>query len=590
MIPPRDLSIRHKLFIAFFFLVLLVLCIFLLVNTFLSIRENEGQALRSARQVFAQTQALLSYKTESVRNLLYLLATNQALQELFERKPSYYRQEIGRWPIDSQSLGRILYSTNVNPDISAIRLYMKYGLASIFQNDIYAPLAAAQKETWFLHALTADQRLYWYLGESSQPGSHDPVLHAVRGVFGSQNLTELTGIIQFDIPLARFSSILSNAILTESSQAVLVNADGKLISCAGAEAAASYPAIWDAIRSLRQGDLAGASWQTIPARRGKVLVGSQAVASTDWTLLMILPYRDIVRLSARPARQMAFVLLLIIPLTLVLAFFVSRSATRRIQNLIAEMNKVVQGDFAVSLEHGTNDEIGQLSRRFAFMISEVEHLLEEKYRLGKEVKQRELAALQAQINPHFLYNTLDLINWMAIRHGAGEIRGLVSALSRFYRLSLGKGEDTVTLREELDHARTYVEIQNMRYGNAVKLLVDVPDSLLDCHILKLVIQPLVENAILHGIMHTDNETGIVRIRGQRMSEALEVLVEDDGVGMQQQKVEEVLSGNAPSDDHHGYGVRNIHARLKLNYGPEYGLSYRSSPGCGTTVTVRIPWG
>ncbi|HVO40320.1 MAG TPA: sensor histidine kinase [Spirochaetia bacterium] len=584
---PRDLSIRHKLFITFFLLVLLFLCVFLLVNTLLSVRENERQALRSARRVFAQTEALLDYKTESVRNLLYLLATNPVVQDLLERRPSYYRQEIGRWPIDSQALGRILYSLNVNPDITAVRFYMKYGLASVFQNDSYVPLDAARNEPW-LRALSAERRTAWFLGEPSQGASTAPVLHAVRGVYGTQDLTELIGVIQFDIPLPRIADILANAVITESATALLVGANGDVVSSAGAWSPAAFASIWDSVRSSRQGDFTGESWLTLPSPGGKLLVGTQGVADSDWILLLALPSRDIVRLSARPARQMAFVLALIIPLTLVLAYVASRSATRRIQGLIAEMNKVVQGDFSVSLDPGNNDEIGQLTRRFAFMVSEVEQLLDEKYRLGKEVKQRELKALQAQINPHFLYNTLDLVNWMAIRRDAPEIRSLVSSLSRFYKLSLGRGEDTVTLRDELDHARTYVEIQNMRFGNAIRLLVDVPPSLDRCPILKLVIQPLVENAILHGIMPTESEKGTIRISGQTVDSAVVVSVQDDGVGMSAEKLQAVLSGDAPSQDHHGFGVRNIHSRLQLSYGPGFGLSFHSTPNGGTTVVVRVP--
>src|SRR5208337_1776534 len=271
------------------------------------------------------------------------------------------------------------------------------------------------------------------------------------------------------------------------------------------------------------------------------LVGTEAIEGTDWVLMLVLPNRDIVRLSARPAQKMLFVFAFMTPLTLFLAFFVSRSATKRIKGLISRMDRVVQGDFSITLDPGNRDEIGQLTERFNFMIAEVEQLIEEKYRLGKEVKNLELKALQAQINPHFLYNTLDLINWMSVRHNAGEIRTLVTALSRFYKLSLGRGEDTVLLRDELEHARTYVEIQNMRYENSIELAIDAPPDILECRVLKLVLQPLVENAIFHGIMMKKEERGIIRTTGERTDGGLLLSVVDDGVGMSEEKARRILS-------------------------------------------------
>jgi two-component system sensor histidine kinase YesM len=217
-----------------------------------------------------------------------------------------------------------------------------------------------------------------------------------------------------------------------------------------------------------------------------------------------------------------------------------------------------------------------------------EQLVEDKYRLGQAVKQLELKALQAQINPHFLYNTLDLINWMSAKYKAEEIRALVSALSKFYKLSLSGGEDTVRVRGELEHVQAYVQIQNMRYADCIRLILNVPEPLLDYPILKLVIQPLVENAIFHGIRHKADENGIIEINGEIQNEVLCLHVRDDGVGMPEERVNGILSAHPHTENHHGYGVRNIDERLRLRYGAGFGLSFRSAPGEGTTVTVRIP--
>ena len=331
-------------------------------------------------------------------------------------------------------------------------------------------------------------------------------------------------------------------------------------------------------------------WGTAVVDGRKYQFGSTLVASSDWTFVLAVPEQDVARMSARPAQLMLIVFLVMSPLPAFLAFFVSRSATRRIQTLIGTMDRVVAGDFSVKLDPGDKDEFGQLTERFNYMTLEIEQLLDQKFVLGKEVKNLELRALQAQINPHFLYNTLDLINWMAVRCGSEEIAGVVNSLSRFYRLSLSGGEDTVALSEELEHARTYVAIQNMRYEDKIALHVQIPQAFMDRPILKLVIQPLVENSIFHGIMAKPDERGAIWIEARRDEDDIVIHVRDDGIGVEEAEIESILVGTHTSGDHHGYGVRNIHERLELNYGAGHGLRFRSRPGEGTTVEFRVPIG
>jgi two-component system sensor histidine kinase YesM len=584
-----DLGIRQKLFISYFMLVLFFLCLYLVINSVLVVNENKKQVLRSAEHVFGQTRDYLQYKTESVRNLLYFLTSNTTVQELFERRARYYHENIGRWPIDSQAFEKLSYLTTFNPDIVGIKFFMSYGLASVFQNETFISLSQVQNATWYRRLLRNERRIYWYAdpGGAKSTGYGGALLHAARSVLNSQNIKELTGVVQFDISPAILHATLGNAGLTESSFALLINADGEVVDSTGAVSAENAAAFWGRLGALRGGDFGAESWDTMTLARSTYLVGTQAIEGTDWVLMLVLPNRDIVRLSARPAQRMLFVFAFMTPLTLFLAFFVSRSATKRIKGLISRMDRVVQGDFSVTLDPGNRDEIGQLTERFNFMIAEVEQLMEEKYSLGKEVKNLELKALQAQINPHFLYNTLDLINWMSVRHDAEEIRTLVTALSRFYKLSLGRGEDTVPLRDELEHARTYVQIQNMRYENAIELVIDTPPGISECRVLKLVLQPLVENSIFHGIMLKKEERGVVRITGERAGEDLLLCVEDDGVGMTAERLGQILTNGALASDRHGYGVRNIHERLQLNYGPEFGLSFESCEGKGTKVRIRM---
>ncbi len=571
----RDLSIRTKLFLSYSALASFLIVLLLAANAVMTTRESERQALRSARQVFEQTRAYVEFKMESAANLLYLLATSGTVQTLLERKAEYYREDIGRWPIDLQALEQVALPTNVASFVSGVRFYMKDGLASVYQNDEILRLESAEQEPWFA-PLTAQRRgVYWAAG-----GSGSGQVHAARCVFSPQDFGELIAIIRLDVPAGALEAILGNALLSDSAAAALVDAEGRLVCATGA-------------RGMLQASAAGApadgSWRTVRVGGERLLVGTQAIRGSDWALLLQVPYDDIMRMTVGARRQVILVSLLMIPLALGLALLVSASATRRIASLIAKTKRVVAGDFVVERgeEPVNSDEIGQLTRSFDHMVGEVERLMQDKYALGQEVKSLELKALQAQINPHFLHNTLDLINWMSLRADAPGISSLVNALSRFYRLSLSRG-DTICLRDELEHVGAYFQIQNMRYGEALRLIIDVPGDLQGLPMLKLVLQPLVENAIFHGIMATERETGTVRITGELRDGDLCLRVSDDGAGMSEERLRELRSGQLGTQDHHGYGVRNIHERLVLSHGPGAGLEFESIAGRGTTVTVRIP--
>jgi len=199
----------------------------------------------------------------------------------------------------------------------------------------------------------------------------------------------------------------------------------------------------------------------------------------------------------------------------------------------------------------------------------------------------ELKALQAQINPHFLYNTLDMANWLAMKYNAEDIRVLISSLSDFYKLSLSNGEDFISVRNEIEHVSAYVRIQNMRFRDKIDLRVDVPEELMDYRTLKLLLQPLVENAILHGIMEKITQTGTIWIRGKMDGDTIELIVEDDGIGMDDDTVRGILDGTLKKKIG-GYGMRNIHNRLELIFGYPFGLTVESRIGEGTKAKVRIP--
>ncbi len=264
-------------------------------------------------------------------------------------------------------------------------------------------------------------------------------------------------------------------------------------------------------------------------------------------------------------------------------WFFTSNISGRIRRLSGAMEEVEQGNLGVEMADDQLDEIGDLSRGFNHMVGELRYLIEEVYKGKIRQKKYEMTALRAQINPHFLYNSLSLINWKALEIGADDISKATLALSRYYRTSLNKGKNVMSIREEIDNVRAYLEIQEMFHDYSFQVNIEVAEEILELETLNLVLQPLAENAIVHGIDRKRQGKGILTVTGELEDSCVLLKVSDNGVGMNQEKAERIISSKSS-----GYGLRNVNSRIKLQYGEEYGLSVQSIEGLGTEITVRFP--
>ncbi|AZN42880.1 sensor histidine kinase [Paenibacillus albus] len=271
-----------------------------------------------------------------------------------------------------------------------------------------------------------------------------------------------------------------------------------------------------------------------------------------------------------------------------LSFLLSFTFIRPIQKLTANMKQVEQGDFNIRADVLQPNEIGRLAKTFNLMIGKIKDLMHQIVQEQETIRTSEIKALQSQIQPHFLYNTLDSIIWMAETNKMGEVVTMTTSLSRLLRSSIGKGEEEVPLSVELEHVSNYLMIQSMRYKKKFTYAIDVEPELHDCRILKVILQPLVENAIYHGIKKMV-EVGHIRIYAKRDGDTLAISVSDNGLGMSQETVQSLTEEALAPASSRGVGVWNVHNRLRIYYGAEYGLSYVSELEEGTIATLRIPF-
>lgn len=398
------------------------------------------------------------------------------------------------------------------------------------------------------------------------------------------NGEKVLGVCSISIDGERIAQVMENANITSNGLVYLVNAEGEGV-------VPSDEVLFEELRGWDSLPLSGEEnvWESVRIGRAEYYADREDIEDTGWQMVSLIPVREYdgqFRSLVMSAMVAVTVMMIMI---MVVSYFLSNYYVGRLKKLSMEMKHLQDGDLNVqipSIQEG--DEVEEVYRNFNFMVGEVRRLLREHFELGKDARVAELRALQAQINPHFLYNTLDLINWIAMDYKAEDIEKIAWNLARFYRLSLNHGKDLISIGEEVEHVQVYINIQKFHYDDAVHLEVDVPEELKVLACLNIILQPFVENAILHGI----GERAEIRqchivIRVQRQGKDILFSVKDDGPGMTEQQMKDAVDLNI-NQIKGGYGIKNINFRIKLCFGEEYGVRYESVLGEGTTAFILIP--
>lgn len=394
---------------------------------------------------------------------------------------------------------------------------------------------------------------------------------------------EELGICSISVSAKYFQDIMKNANITSEGLVYLMSENGRMIT-------SSNSSILQKMQ--KKGILLNYGAELFMEKRKEgqkeYYITRQNVDGASWQMILIIPeneYEDQYRFLWLSAALMLGSMIAVIVL---MSYLLSGYYVGRLKKLNVEMTGLESGNLNANLPITTEeDEIEEIYHNFNGMVQEVQRLMQEHYQLGKEVKMAEVRALQAQINPHFLYNTLDLINWISMDYGAEEIGTLTWNLARFYRLSLNHGKSLISIGEEVEHVEVYVNIENYHFDNAISLEVDVPEELKSYACLNIILQPFVENTIVHGIAEKpDIESCEIRICARREEQDIVFSVQDDGPGVDVKEMQKETQQDIRTAQH-GYGVRNINFRLKLCFGEKYGVTYLESEK-GTHVEIKIP--
>lgn len=395
-----------------------------------------------------------------------------------------------------------------------------------------------------------------------------------------------------------FQQMYHSELESGLSHLYVMDADGRIVSDPvpsniGMQADANRYAT-----ALRDGSASGMWWGDGKGEKTAYLYSR--MEQTGWLIVAEIGKRKLgSQVPGKTTYGALSVTVNLLLLSALLYWFINR-ITRHIRKLNGAIAEVAGGNLVVETSIRTGDEIQNLAEGFNAMVRRLSELMNETYQLGVRRKEAELNSLQAQINPHFLYNTLESINWeaMLLTNGPNKVSEMVTALSDLLRLSINKGREIVTFQEEIDHVKNYLILQKERYADKFEVEWNVDPRLYEYRTLKLILQPLVENAIYHGLELKEG-TGVIRIGGKLEEDGVRVTIEDDGLGMSAGQLAQVRQSLLPEDAANrgesgkrgaggSIGISNVHERIQLYYGEFYGIEVESEPNAGTRVTIRLP--
>ena len=313
------------------------------------------------------------------------------------------------------------------------------------------------------------------------------------------------------------------------------------------------------------------------------------IGSTDWRMAWIVPQASIMAQSRHVIFQFALIYSFMAILVLIVGIVMSNTIVGRIKSLRNQMRQIkTERPKPLTLMPG-KDEVGELIETYNYMVERINTLLDDTVQAADGLRKGEIKALRAQVDPHFLYNTLDMIKWLIKAGSNDKALEAIMALSRFYRLTLNRGNLTATVTAELEHVSLYVELMNMRFDEKIEYLVDIPEDILEYEIPPIIFQPIVENAIQHGIFERPSKSGKIIITGWSDEDTLYFLISDDGIGMTAEQISQLMLMKTEDSTAVGIGVYNTHRRVQMMCGrDDCGLFYTSEYGKGTDVTFRIP--
>ncbi len=534
--------------------------------------------------VMEENQILIDQVNRSVANYL---------KTVMKLSDSLYYSIIKNADLSDPSVGErfnLLYENNMD-QTDSIALFSADGelLESVPALRVRNNLDVT-REAWFSYTLDRTENQHFFLPQVQQifESSSDQyrwVIPMTRVVEITKGTDTVQGILLIHLNYTGLKLLLDGVTLGNEGYIYLIDGNGEIIYHPRAQLIDSGLEHENnrAVSEYRD----GIYQETFHGEERVITVKS--VGYTGWKLIGVAPRQTVSLNSLKTQLLVVFVAAFILFLMSLVNSYISSRITTPIRKLELSVNEIEKGNLNAKVDAEGSYEIRHLGQSVQNMAKQIQVLMADIVSEHEKKRKQEFDTLQSQINPHFLYNTLDIIVWMIENEKPDQAVKAVTALARFFRISLSRGKSIITVKDELEHVRNYLMIQHMRFKNRFSYTIEAEDEVLELASLKLMLQPLVENAIYHGMEFMDGD-GEIFISAWKEGEDLYLKVSDNGLGMTEEQVARLFSDtpHTGSSRGSGIGVKNVNERIRLYFGSEYGLSIESEPDEGTVVTIHLP--
>lgn len=573
--PFNNLRLREKLFVMFLLGAIIPLLFFVLYSYQTIKNELSDQMYTNSVSSVAQINSNLENKLDAYTKLsatLYLNTTLRAyLTNNYTEDPSLY---VDAYQYINNTFSNML---TTNPDIHSISIYINND--SLPADGIYIKKMddAFRRSAVYRSLLNTYGNVRFV---ATPPAVDQPSMFTLTRMLNISNLDNAYGILTINILESDIFRLMEKE--TSEKTTLIVN-DSGIIMSAKDKTMLNRPLqqyVTDKFPSGSQGRFDSTF-------NGEKMLVVYNTTKFGWKSVALVPYSSFLAKANNTAKRILIYALISFGVMALLIYVTARLFTKRVEYLVGMIRRIEREEFdLVDIRPLGRDEIGQLGNVLRKMAQRLSNLISDVYKKEIDKREAEMNVLQAQINPHFLYNTLASISSLAIRNSDQRMNKMVTDLAKFYRISLNKGKSKISIHEEIQLTRYYIAIQQVRFADLIRVHYQIDESVLPCPIVKLTLQPFVENAMNHAIW--DDKLGIsIMIKVYREGPDIILKIIDDGMGMRMRGEsgnELPISGDTLS----GYGIRNVDNRIKLLYGDSYGVSIYSRLGIGTTVTIRIP--
>ncbi|UFJ63039.1 sensor histidine kinase [Anoxybacillus sediminis] len=530
------------------------------------------------QNAFLHTQQMIDQVSFNLNSYL------DSMKEIFELAAEKIRRSENV-PDDklTERLGTIL---ETREDLVSVAVFSREGeLIAAYPQAAMRKNTRLQEQSWFQAALKDPGHISFSLPHIQNlfQGEYKWVVSMSRGISVSQNGEREDAILLVDVNFKTIDDLCQRVELGKKGYVYIIDLAGNIVY--HPQQQLIYVGLKNENRAIALKNSYGSYVDESDGERRLVTI--KTLDDIGWKIVGV-SYMDEIATTKKEISGFIFWLLVVVIAVVVFVLtYISAAISRPIRNLERSMQQVEKGDFTVNLAVRGSHEVEQLSRRFNHMVIRIRQLMDQIIREQEAKRKSELEVLQAQINPHFLYNTLNSVVRMVGIGKNEDVITTITALSKLFRISLSKGKNIITVQEELEHVRNYLVIQKMRYKNKFTYEITAQDEVLPCKTLKLLLQPIVENAIYHGIEPLADQ-GRITVSAERSDGDILFRVRDNGLGIPPHVLEQIGSGQIKSKDGSGVGIKNVHERIRLFFGEAYGLSIESDEETGTTVTIRIP--